>query len=297
MIEIFDSSNNLQRQLNKIQSSVMRYDSADWVEAEEFDVPNEVNNAELLIDRSTTGSYSYVTTFYSQSAMSVVLAPRTELQAFILISQTESWFTNNSWLDFDSTETALGFLTAHETHWIQDFEHTSYQLRQPIPILVNRADDVVKAKYYFELDGSGGNVEEAISDLCGKIFVHYEAAQKYADHKGNPSTQQHSFFKQMIVETQPKAWEEIKQLYAEKLKAFPYVDKGYIDISAPDYADVIIILSDESAERIKQLAEIDLEINLKFRPLNFFVEYESSEKYLDLKNFERFYQSTPQLAP
>lgn len=68
-----------------------------------------------------------------------------------------------------------------------------------------------------------------------------------------------------------------------------YVQKGYIDISTPDYADVILVLSEESVEKIERLAEIDLEINLKFRPLNFSVEYESSEDYLELAGFERFY--------
>ncbi len=185
-----------------------------------------------------------------------------------------------------------------ETRWIQNLRHPSYQLRQAIPIVVEREGKAVTAHYDdLNLSAEGDNLQTAMSALCGQIVASYENAEKCADSMDSPPTQAYAFLKQIIVETQPKAWEEIKQLYAEKLRAFPYVDKGYINISSPDYADVIIILSDESADRIAQLAQIDLEINLKFRPLNFFVEYQSSEEYLDLSNFERFYHSTPQLAP
>ena len=181
--------------------------------------------------------------------------------------------------------------------WIQNIRHPSYQLRQAIPIVVEREGEVVTAHYDdLNLTAVGDHLQAAISALCGEIVACYEEAQKSVDREGGLSTREQAFLKQIIVETQPKARDEIKQLYREKLKAFPYVDKGYISISAPDHADVVIILSDESADRIKQLAEIDLEINLRFRPLDFFVEYQSSEEYLDLSNFERFYQSTPQLA-
>ena len=70
---------------------------------------------------------------------------------------------------------------------------------------------------------------------------------------------------------------------------FPFVDKGFINISAPDYADVIIIVSDDSSDRILQLAEFDLEINQKYRPLFFFVQYELSEDVLELSDYDRFY--------
>ena len=106
--------------------------------------------------------------------------------------------------------------------------------------------------------------------------------------KSAAKSQEYTFLKQVIEEIQPKAWEEVKQLYREKLEGIPYVQKGYIKIDGKD-ADVIIVLSKESVEIIKQLAQIDLEINLKFRPLYFFVEYESSEDYLELDDFERFY--------
>ena len=174
--------------------------------------------------------------------------------------------------------------------WIQNIRHPSYQLRQAIPIVVEREGEVVTVHYDdLNLTAVGDNLQTAMMGLCGEIVAHYENVQNSTDREGDRRTQEQAFLKQIIVETQPKAWEEIKQLYAEKLKAFPYVNKGYINISAPDYADVIIILSDESADRIAQLAQIDLEINLKFRPLYFYVEYKSSEDYLGLKNFVRFY--------
>ena len=94
--------------------------------------------------------------------------------------------------------------------------------------------------------------------------------------------------KQTIEEFQPPAWQELKQLYGEKLEEVPYAQEGYIKIEGKE-ADVIIIISEYSVDRIEQLAGIDLEINLKFRPLYFFVEYKLSEKDLELDDFERFY--------
>ena len=171
-----------------------------------------------------------------------------------------------------------------ETRWVQNLRHPSYQLRQPIPILIERADNAVTATYDdVELCGTGDSVRAAISDLCTKIVAYYEGLRE-----SPAKSQEYTFLKQIIEEIQPKAWEEVKQLYREKLEGIPYVQKGYIKIDGKD-ADVIIVLSEESVEIIKQLAQIDLEINLKFRPLYFFVEYESSEDYLELDDFERFY--------
>ena len=171
-----------------------------------------------------------------------------------------------------------------ETRWVQNLRHPSYQLRQPIPILIEKADDAVTATYDdVELCGTGDSVRTAILDLCTKIVAYYEELEESA-----AKSQEYTFLKQVIEEIQPKAWEEVKQLYREKLEGIPYVQKGYIKIDGKD-ADVIIVLSEYSVARIEQLAKIDLEINLKFRPLYFFVEYESSEDYLELDDFERFY--------
>ena len=98
--------------------------------------------------------------------------------------------------------------------------------------------------------------------------------------------------KQTIEEFQPPAWQELKQLYGEKLEEVPYVQEGYIKIEGKE-ADVIIVISEYSVDRIKQLARIDLEINKKFRPLFLHVEYERSKEHLDLNDFERFYQTCP----
>ena len=95
-----------------------------------------------------------------------------------------------------------------------------------------------------------------------------------------------------IEEIQLPVWKEVKQLYREKLEEIPYVQKGYIKIDG-NYADVAIVLSDESETIIKELTEIDLEINLKFRPLYLFVEYELSEDYFELDDFECFYSIGP----
>ena len=171
-----------------------------------------------------------------------------------------------------------------ETHWIQNLRHPSYHLRQPIPILIERADATVTATYDdIELCGTGASVKAAMSDLCAKIVARYEALGE-----NSAKSEEYTFLKQIIEEIEPPAWQELKQLYREKLEEIPYVQKGYIKIDGND-ADVIIVISEYSVTRIEQLAGIDLEINLKFRPLYFHVEYKLSGKDLQLDDFDRFY--------
>ena len=71
---------------------------------------------------------------------------------------------------------------------------------------------------------------------------------------------------QIIEEFQPPAWKEVKQRYTKKLESIPCVQEGYIKIDGNN-ARVVIVLAEESVGIIEQLAEIDWEINLKFRPL------------------------------
>jgi hypothetical protein len=171
-----------------------------------------------------------------------------------------------------------------ETHWVQNLRHPSYHLRQPIPILIERAEGTVTATYDdVELCGIGDSVKAAISDLCAKIVARYEELRESA-----VKSQEYRFLKRIIEEVEPPAWQELKQLYRERLEEIPYVKKGYIKINGKD-ADVIIVISEYSVDRIEQLAGIDLEINLKFRPLYFHVEYKRSEKDLELEDFDRFY--------
>ena len=171
-----------------------------------------------------------------------------------------------------------------ETHWVQNLRHPSYHLRQPIPILIERTDDAMTATYDdIELCGIGDSVKAAMSDLCAKIVARYEELRESA-----VKSQEYRFLKRIIEEVEPPAWQELKQLYREKLEEIPYVKKGYIKINGKD-ADVIIVISEYSVDRIKRLAKIDLEINLKFRPLYFHVEYKRSEKDLELEDFDRFY--------
>ena len=175
-----------------------------------------------------------------------------------------------------------------ETHWVQNLRHPSYHLCQPIPIRIERADDTVIATYDdAELCCTSDNVKTAISDLCAKIVARYEELGESTE-----KSQEYKFLKQIIEEVEPPAWQELKQLYKERLEEIPYVQGGYIKIEGKE-ADVIIVISEYSVEIIEQLAGIDLEINKKFRPLFFHVEYERSKDYLDLNDFERFYQTCP----
>ena len=181
-----------------------------------------------------------------------------------------------------------------ETRWIQNLRHPSYHLRQPIPVLIEREAGVVTANYGdLDLSGKGGEVKAAISDLCGKIVACYERAEDCADRKDNSPTHEYTFLKQIIVEIQPELvpserWKGIKQFYQDRLEVIPDVQKGYIK-QGPEYVEVVILISGHSVKLFEQLAKIDLEINLKFAPLCFSIEYNHSPNSRFLSDFERFY--------
>ena len=183
-----------------------------------------------------------------------------------------------------------------ETNWFQDPQYSPDQLHQLIPILIEREDNVVTAAYDdVQLHGIGSGVHVAISYSCTRIVAYSEELKVSVNRSGDlPLENYHSnlplkdMFRQIMGEVEPKEWQELKQLYREKLEEIPYVQEGYINIDGNN-ADVILVLSEYSVDRIEQLAEIDLEINLKFRPLSFFVEYKFSEDYLELNDFECFY--------
>ena len=290
MTEFTESFNIPQWERARFQFFANLHETAGWDVEEAIESLTELSKAETLTPTSTTFIVPAPTPLQEWSHASAISLQQAQSSHLILLAKTESLTSKESWYEHYLTREPLRFQQPTETRWIQNLRHPSYQLRQAIPIVVEREGEVVTAHYDdLNLTAVGDHLGAAISALCGEIVAYYEKTQKSADRESNPPTQAQAFLKQMIVETQPKAWEEIKLLYAEKLKAFPYVDKGYIDISASDYADIILILSDESADRIVQLAEIDLELNLSFRPLNFSVEYQSSEEYLDLDGFQRFY--------
>ena len=171
-----------------------------------------------------------------------------------------------------------------ETYWVHNLRHPSYHLRQSIPILIEREGGAITAIYDdIDLYATSYSVKEAMSDLCAKIVARYEELRESA-----AKSQEYTFLKRIIEAVEPPAWQELKQLYKEKLEETPYVQEGYIKIDGNN-AEVVIVLSEESVDIIMELAQIDLEINQEFRSLSFSVEYESSEDYLELDNFERFY--------
>ena len=181
-----------------------------------------------------------------------------------------------------------------ETRWIQNLRHPYYHLRQPIPILIEREGDGVTANYDdLGLSGRGESAKAAMLDLCGKIVACYEGARECADRNDDSPTQEYTFLRQIIVEIQPELvssqlWKEVKQFYPDRLEVIPDVQKGYIK-QGQEYVEVIILVSGHSVTLIEQLSKIDLEINRKFRPLCFYIEYKRSPSYLDLDDFEQFY--------
>ncbi len=88
-----------------------------------------------------------------------------------------------------------------ETHWIQNLRHPSYQLRQPIPILIEEEGDVTIATYDdVDLYGTGEDEQEAISDLCAAIVEYYEGLKEHEGRLGEIPAQEYTFLKGIIVE-------------------------------------------------------------------------------------------------
>lgn len=250
----------------------------------------ELNEEETVTPASTTFDAPSLRNLLDWVRRGEIRPQLTQLSYLYPLANTESFHLDGPLSNRYVAGEYPGFQHPPETRWIQNLRHPSYQLRQPIPIVIERSGGAVTANYDdLRLEAKGDDVNDVLSDLCRKIIAYYDEVQEHTDNKVTTPPPEHAFLKQIIFETQPKVWEGVKQLYREKLKAFPFVDKGYINISAPDYADVIIILSDDASDRIQQLAEIDLEINLKYRPLYFFVQYELSEDFLELNDFVRFY--------
>ena len=86
-----------------------------------------------------------------------------------------------------------------ETRWVQNLRHPSYQLRQPIPIVIEREGDVVIATYDdIDLYGTGADLQEAISDLCAAIVEYYEGLKENEGDLGDFLAQEYVFLKRII---------------------------------------------------------------------------------------------------
>ena len=251
----------------------------------------ELNEEETVTPASTTFDAPSLRNLLDWVRRGEIRPQLTQLSYLYPLANTESFHLDGPLSNRYVAGEYFGFQSPPETRWIQNLRHTSYQLRQPIPIVVERSGGLVTANYDdLRLEAKGDNLNDVLSDLLGELIARYEELQESDDSKkGTAHSPEHAFLKQIIVETQPRVWEEVKQLYREKLKLFPFVEKGFINVSAPDYAEVIIILSDDASDRIQQLAEIDLEINQKYRPLFLYVNYALSEDFLELNNFVRFH--------
>ena len=264
--------------------------TAIWEIAEAAESLTELSEEETVTPASTTFDAPFLRNLLDWVRRGEIRPQLTQLSYLYPLANTESFHLDGPLSNRYVAGEYPGFQHPPETRWIQNLRHPSYQLRQPIPIVILRSGGVVTANYDdLRLEAIGDDVNDVLSDLCTKIIAYYDEVQEHTDNEVTAPPPEHAFLKQIIFETQPRAWEGVKQLYSEKLKAFPFVDKAYINISEPDHADVIIILTEESPEQVEQLAEIDLEISQAVRPLSFFVEYRSSEKYLDMTNFERIY--------
>ena len=267
------------------------HETARWEIADAAEFVAELNEEDTVTPASTNASVPAAVSLKDWANRCAIMPQHARAFDVMILAGTDHVFSDEPWADRFPTGEYFGFQSPPETRWIQNLRHTSYQLRQPIPIVVERSGGLVTANYDdLRLEAKGDNLNDVLSDLLGELIARYEELQESDDSKkGTAHSPEHAFLKQIIVETQPRVWEEVKQLYREKLKLFPFVEKGFINVSAPDYAEVIIILSDDASDRIQQLAEIDLEINQKYRPLFLYVNYALSEDFLELNNFVRFH--------
>lgn len=244
-------------------------------------LPESIKGLSLFSDSTASG----IVVFESWDRTEHLSEPTEGLNT-VSESITSGVLFDKDWLDLLGIREIIhsGFRQFSETRWVQNLRHPAYYLRQPIPILIEREGSAITAIYDdVDLYATSYSVKEAMSDLCAKIITHYEKLKE-----NTAKSQEYTFLKRIIEEVESPVWQELKRRYREKLEEIPYVQEGYIKIDGNN-ADVVIALSEESVEIIEQLAKIDLEINLQFRPLYFFVEYKSSEDYLELDDFDRFY--------
>ena len=291
MTDFAETATTLQQVQTRFAYSRNEHETASRERVEAAESLAELNEEETVTPASTTFDAPSFRNLLDWVRRGEIRPQLTQLSYLYPLANTESFHLDGPLSNRYVAGEYFGFQSPPETRWIQNLRHTSYQLRQPIPIVVERSGGLVTANYDdLRLEAKGDNLNDVLSDLLGELIARYEELQESDDSKkGTAHSPEHAFLKQIIVETQPRVWEEVKQLYREKLKLFPFVEKGFINVSAPDYAEVIIILSDDASDRIQQLAEIDLEINQKYRPLFLYVNYALSEDFLELNNFVRFH--------
>jgi len=108
------------------------------------------------------------------------------------------------------------------TIFIENLRHPPYCFRHPIPVLIERDGDTIIATYHdVDIHGTGGNVQEALDDLCAAIIEYYERLKAdYGNLSKNPS-QEYAILKQ-IIKADP--WLEIRGIFAND-PDFDYVMK------------------------------------------------------------------------
>ena len=118
------------------------------------------------------------------------------------------------------------------TIFIQNLRHPSYRLRHPIPVLIERDDDIIIATYHdVDMFGTGTDVPEALSNLCAAIIKYYETLKDDEGNVGSP--QEYAFLKLIIVEvedegTESDPWLEIRGMFADD----PHFDDFVKEIAA-----------------------------------------------------------------
>lgn len=106
------------------------------------------------------------------------------------------------------------------TIFIQNLRHPSYRLRHPIPVLIERDDDMIIATYHdVDMSGTGADVQEALSHLCAAIIKYYETLKDDEDNTDSLPSQEYAFLKQIIVKTEAEGikdpWLEIRGMFAD----------------------------------------------------------------------------------
>ena len=111
------------------------HETGSWEIAEATEILAELNEEETVIPASTTATVSL-----KDWAHRCVITPQHARTFYVmLLSKSESFSPDEPWADRYPTGEYLGFQPAPETRWIQNLRHPSYQLRQPIPIVIERS--------------------------------------------------------------------------------------------------------------------------------------------------------------
>ena len=149
----------------------------------------EFNEEETVTPASTTFDAPSVRNLLDWVRRGEIRPQLTQLSYLYLLASTESFHLDGPLSNRYVAGEYPRFQHPPETRWIQNLRHPSYQLRQPIPVVIQRSGSIVTANYDdLRLEAKGDDVNDVLSDLCRKIIACYDEVQERTDNKGYNSS-------------------------------------------------------------------------------------------------------------